>query len=158
MSSDMTVQMMLLVGATVQSTNRNFAVVIIPIATHLYQRSGAGVVQPWCCLGNFEATILMAASYYPPPPSSPFTPAVAQVMARWPWPAPVMLRRLEDFNEDSSLGLPMWDPRWNLRDRAHLMPIITPAYPAVNSSYNVSESTLAVMKVAPPPLPSSTRF
>ena len=71
-----------------------------------------------------------------------------QVLARWPWPAPVMLRSLDDFAEDASLGLPVWDPRFNIRDRQHLMPIITPAYPPVNSSYNVSESTLNVMKVS----------
>ncbi|KAF1318652.1 polymerase, partial [Globisporangium splendens] len=40
----------------------------------------------------------------------------------------------------------IWNPKLNHRDRLHMMPIITPAYPAFNSSYNVIPSTLRILK------------
>lgn len=45
----------------------------------------------------------------------------------------------------SSLGCQVCDPRRNPRDRFHVMLIITPAYSCMNSSYNVSPSTLRIM-------------
>lgn len=48
--------------------------------------------------------------------------------------------------EQLSMGLRVWDPHSDYRAAQDLLPIITPAYPAMNSSYNVSASTLAVIK------------
>ena len=42
--------------------------------------------------------------------------------------------------------LPVWDPESNPRDRSHIMPILTPAYPCMNSSYNVGMPQLNRLK------------
>ncbi|XP_037945041.1 poly(A) polymerase type 3-like [Teleopsis dalmanni] len=63
------------------------------------------------------------------------------VFSRWKWPNPVLLKHPDNVN----LRFPVWDPRVNVSDRYHLMPIITPAYPQQNSTFNVSESTKKVI-------------
>lgn len=63
------------------------------------------------------------------------------VFSRWKWPNPVLLKHPENKN----LRFSVWDPRVNAADRYHLMPIITPAYPQQNSTFNVSESTKKVI-------------
>uniref|UniRef100_K3WPD3 Poly(A) polymerase n=1 Tax=Globisporangium ultimum (strain ATCC 200006 / CBS 805.95 / DAOM BR144) TaxID=431595 RepID=K3WPD3_GLOUD len=61
----------------------------------------------------------------------------------WAWPNPILLNEITNH---PSLGFSIWNPKLNHRDRLHMMPIITPAYPAFNSSYNVIPSTLRILK------------
>ena len=57
-------------------------------------------------------------------------------MLRWPWPTPLALV------SPSSSG---WDPN-NPCDRDHVMPIITPCVPQINSAVNMDSATLLMIK------------
>ena len=66
----------------------------------------------------------------------------------WKWPDPVFIAPLEEcrtnnMNMKSSVPLIPWSAQANPKDR---MPIITPAYPAMNSAYNVGLSQLRMIQ------------
>ncbi|OAD07430.1 hypothetical protein MUCCIDRAFT_137037 [Mucor lusitanicus CBS 277.49] len=63
------------------------------------------------------------------------------IMSRWKWPQPVLLRPLED----GPLQVRVWNPKLYPADRSHRMPIITPAYPSMCATHNVTESTRTIM-------------
>ncbi|XP_009982988.1 PREDICTED: poly(A) polymerase gamma, partial [Tauraco erythrolophus] len=94
-------------------------------------------------LGGVSWAMLVARTcqLYPNALASTLINKFFLVFSKWEWPKPVLLKH----PEDSNLNLPVWDPRVNPSDRYHVMPIITPAYPQQNSTYNVSTSTRAVM-------------
>ncbi|GAA5980244.1 hypothetical protein JCM10908_001585 [Rhodotorula pacifica] len=63
------------------------------------------------------------------------------IMHQWQWPAPVLLKPIEE----GPLQVPVWNPKLYPSDRSHRMPIITPAYPSMCSTHNVTLSTQQIM-------------
>jgi poly(A) polymerase len=99
-------------------------------------------------LGGVAYAILVAkiCQFYPNALPNVLLSRFFKVYSTWKWGsrAPIMLKPIGD----STLGLSfkIWNPKLHSRDGLHLMPIITPAYPCMNSTYNVSKTTLRVMK------------
>jgi poly(A) polymerase len=96
-------------------------------------------------LGGVSWALLVArvCQLYPHAAPSTLVTRFFKLFEQWKWPNPVLLNSIQD----GSLGLKVWNPKIYPKDRTHLMPIITPAYPAMNSTYNVSISTLHVLKM-----------
>ncbi|XP_046676450.1 poly(A) polymerase type 3 [Homalodisca vitripennis] len=94
-------------------------------------------------LGGVSWAMLVARTcqLYPNAAAATLVQKFFLVFSQWKWPQPVLLKQPDTVN----LGFQVWDPRVNASDRYHLMPIITPAYPQQNSTFNVSASTRAVM-------------
>ncbi|KAL3152581.1 hypothetical protein ABBQ32_001602 [Trebouxia sp. C0010 RCD-2024] len=95
-------------------------------------------------LGGVNWAILVAyiCRLYPKGVASTIMLRFFKIYCNWRWPTPIVLQQIDHNNP---MGMKQWDPRLDYRDQSHLMPIITPAYPCMNSSYNVSDSTLRIM-------------
>lgn len=65
-----------------------------------------------------------------------------RVYDRWNWRNPVLLCPLRESSQVAGLmSFRVWNPKLYPQDRMHLMPVITPAFPSMNSTHNVSETT-----------------
>ncbi|KAK2780048.1 polynucleotide adenylyltransferase [Onygenales sp. PD_12] len=78
---------------------------------------------------------------YPQATGSVIVGKFFRIMNQWNWPQPVLLKPIEE----GPLQMKVWNPKIYHGDRFHLMPIITPAYPSMCATHNVSMSTKAVI-------------
>ncbi|RKO87181.1 Poly(A) polymerase central domain-containing protein, partial [Blyttiomyces helicus] len=63
-----------------------------------------------------------------------------RIMHQWTWPQPVLLKPIEE----GPLAVRVWNPKIYPQDKLHKMPVITPAYPSMCATHNVTSSTQAV--------------
>lgn len=63
------------------------------------------------------------------------------IYTKWNWPQPVLLKPIED----GPLQVRVWNPKIYPQDRSHRMPIITPAYPSMCATHNITASTQKVI-------------
>ena len=97
---------------------------------------------------NWAILVCFVSIRHPDASSARLLHLFFETFANWNWPDPVMLtseasRHIPPRNVDAR---PVWDPRENYRDKLHVMPIITPCYPSMNSSFNVGEPGLRRMR------------
>ncbi|TDH70997.1 uncharacterized protein CCR75_005106 [Bremia lactucae] len=90
----------------------------------------------WCILVCFINQL------YPTAAPSTLLLRFFMVLNNWKWPLAIQLCK----SHDTKLGLEIWNANAG-HNRYQVMPILTPAYPSMNSSFNVSTHSLAVMKV-----------
>ena len=91
---------------------------------------------------NLALLVARVCQLYPNAAPSMLVYSFFQLWDAWQWSTPVMLTPIVDEGH----GLRVWDERVNKAERFQLMKIITPAYPAQNSTFNVTHSTLHVLK------------
>ncbi|KAI7890573.1 polymerase [Mucor mucedo] len=64
------------------------------------------------------------------------------ILINWSWPSPVLLQKIEDY---PNFSLKSWNSRTNPQDRMHKMPVITPSFPSMCSTHNVTASTFRIV-------------
>ncbi|KAK7403603.1 polynucleotide adenylyltransferase [Neonectria punicea] len=64
------------------------------------------------------------------------------VVSQWRWPTPVLLKPIES----GPLPVRVWNPKVYKGDSFHLMPVITPAYPSMCATFNITRSSMTIIK------------
>ncbi|APA10629.1 hypothetical protein SS1G_12538 [Sclerotinia sclerotiorum 1980 UF-70] len=78
---------------------------------------------------------------YPQATASTIILKFFRIMEKWQWPQPVLLQQIKN----GKLNVRVWNPRVYKSDSFHLMPIITPSYPSMCATHNVTKSTKEII-------------
>ena len=88
---------------------------------------------------NINIAVALVVQLYPLATPASLLRKFFLVFKSWRWPNPVMLTK----PHDAGYGLPVWSAQHH--NARQVAPIITPAYPAMNSTLSVSRQTLQIM-------------
>ncbi|ADM11067.1 poly (A) polymerase type 1 [Encephalitozoon intestinalis ATCC 50506] len=91
----------------------------------------------------FSLCVARVCQLYPNASSFSIVCKFFELFSSWKWPTPVVLRPVVDLN----YNLKVWDPKVYPSDKYHRMPVITPAYPSMCATHNVSNSTQHVISM-----------
>ncbi|CAO3702169.1 unnamed protein product [Rhizopus stolonifer] len=96
-------------------------------------------------LGGVAWAILVArvCQLYPNASASTVVDKFFHILVHWSWPSPVMLKVVEDGPPLAAIQ--PWNPKVNPTDRSHRMPVITPSYPSMCATHNVTPSTQRII-------------
>ena len=94
-------------------------------------------------LGGVNCNILAAfiCQLYPNAAAPTLLERFYYILSTWQWPTPISLVP----SYDAGLGFEPWDCNVG-GNRYHVMPVLTPAYPSMNSMHSVSAMTLEIMQ------------
>jgi poly(A) polymerase len=93
--------------------------------------------------------VARVAQLYPTAVAATIVSKCFSIMKVWRWPSmsfvlnvdPIILKHITD----GPLQVRVWNPSLYPSDKGHKMPVITPAYPSMCSTHNVSDSTMKIM-------------
>ena len=88
---------------------------------------------------NINMGVALTVQLYPNASPASLLRKFFLVFSSWRWPQPVLLTK----PHDAGFGLQVWSPAQSAR---HVAPMITPAYPAMNSTVSVSRQTLQILQ------------
>lgn len=89
---------------------------------------------------NINIAVALCVQLYPFATPASLLRKFFLVFKTWRWPNPVMLTK----PHDAGYGLTVWNAH-SVNTARQVAPIITPAYPAMNSTLSVSRQTLQIM-------------
>lgn len=85
--------------------------------------------------------VARVAQLYPNATGSTIVSKFFWIIKQWNWPSPVMLKNIDPGNGKEKV----WNPQIYGGDRKNIMPIITPAYPSMCATYNISKSGKSII-------------
>ena len=89
---------------------------------------------------NINIAVALVIQLYPNDCAASLLRKFFLVFKSWRWPNPVMLTK----PHDAGLGLTVWNA-YHVNNMRQVAPVITPAYPAMNSTLSVSRQTLQIL-------------